>query len=230
MQRDAARLLESTGADLALFPNYLAPLASPCPYVTVVHDLAIYRTPQFFTLAKRAVLGPLLPIVTRGAAAVATVSEASRADIRELLAVPDAAHPDAARRAAPRLPAGRRGGDRRSPGAPRPAAPVRSDGRHPGAAQEPAAAAAGLRQAAGAAGWRAVRPGRGRRQRLGRRRAARGAGAPDCRRGGCACWATCRRTRWWPSTAGRSRWPTRPTSRGSACRWSRRWPAARPWW
>ncbi|MFL5308243.1 MAG: glycosyltransferase [Polyangia bacterium] len=90
MQRDAPRLLESAGADLALFPSYQAPLASPCPYVTVVHDLAIYRTPQFFTLAKRAVMGPLLPIVTRGAAAVATVSAASRADIRELLAVPDA--------------------------------------------------------------------------------------------------------------------------------------------
>jgi glycosyltransferase involved in cell wall biosynthesis len=89
MQRDAPRLLESTGADLALFPNYLAPLASPCPYVTVVHDLAIYRTPQFFRLAKRAVLGRLLPIVTRGAAAVATVSEASRADVRDLLGVPE---------------------------------------------------------------------------------------------------------------------------------------------
>jgi len=89
MQRDAARLLEQTGADLALFPNYLAPLASPCPYVTVVHDLAIYRTPQFFTLGKRALMKPLLPLVTRGAAAVATVSAASRADLGDLLAVPD---------------------------------------------------------------------------------------------------------------------------------------------
>ncbi len=89
MQRDAGRLLERTGADLALFPNYLAPLASPCPYVTVVHDLAIYRTPQFFTLGKRAVMGPLLPLVAQGAAAVATVSEASRADVRQLLGVPD---------------------------------------------------------------------------------------------------------------------------------------------
>ncbi len=89
MQRDAARLLEQSGADLALFPNYLAPLASPCPYVTVVHDLAIYRTPQFFTLGKRAVLGPMLPLVAQGAAAVATVSEASRADVRDLLGVPD---------------------------------------------------------------------------------------------------------------------------------------------
>ena len=89
MQRDAARLLEQTGADLALFPNYLAPLASPCPYVTVVHDLAIYRTPQFFELPKRALMKSLLPMVTRGAAAVATVSAASRGDIRDLLAVPD---------------------------------------------------------------------------------------------------------------------------------------------
>jgi len=89
MQRDAARLLEQTGADLALFPNYLAPLASPCPYVTVVHDLAIYRTPQFFELAKRTMMKLLLPLVTRGAAAVATVSAASRGDIGDLLAVPD---------------------------------------------------------------------------------------------------------------------------------------------
>ncbi len=102
MQRDAARLLERTGADLALFPNYLAPLASPCPYVTVIHDMAIYRTPQFFTLRKRAVAGALLPVVTRGAAAVATVSASSLADVRALLAVPDerlvllpgAPHPD----------------------------------------------------------------------------------------------------------------------------------------
>jgi glycosyltransferase involved in cell wall biosynthesis len=102
MQRDAGRLLEQAGADLALFPNYLAPLASPCPYVTVIHDLAIYRTPQFFTLRKRALVGALLPLVTRGAAAVATVSQSSLADVRQVLEVPDdrlvllpgAPHPD----------------------------------------------------------------------------------------------------------------------------------------
>ncbi|HXJ19716.1 MAG TPA: glycosyltransferase family 1 protein [Polyangia bacterium] len=102
IQTDAGRLLEQTRTDLALFPNYLAPLASPCPYVNVIHDMAIYRTPQFFTLRKRAVVGALLPLVTRGAAAVATVSESSRADVRQLLAVPDdrlvllpgAPHPD----------------------------------------------------------------------------------------------------------------------------------------
>ena len=89
MQRDAGRMLEETGADFALFPNYLAPLAPPCPYVNVVHDLALIRTPQFFNARKRALMRPLLPVVARGAVAVGTVSEASRRDVMELLGVPE---------------------------------------------------------------------------------------------------------------------------------------------
>ncbi|HZL17340.1 MAG TPA: hypothetical protein VFG23_06315 [Polyangia bacterium] len=60
MQRDAGRMIEEAGADFALFPNYLAPLASPCPYVNVVHDLALIRTPQFFNARKRLLVRPLL--------------------------------------------------------------------------------------------------------------------------------------------------------------------------
>jgi glycosyltransferase involved in cell wall biosynthesis len=89
MQVDAARMLEEAGADFAVFPNYLAPLAPPCPYVNVVHDLALIRTPQFFNRRKRLLMRPLLPIVARGATAVGTVSEASRRDIKALLGVPD---------------------------------------------------------------------------------------------------------------------------------------------
>ena len=89
MQRDAGRMLEEAGADFALFPNYLAPLAAPCPYVNVVHDLALIRTPQFFNARKRALVRPLLPIVARGAVAVGTVSEASRRDVVSLLGVPE---------------------------------------------------------------------------------------------------------------------------------------------
>jgi glycosyltransferase involved in cell wall biosynthesis len=89
MQRDAARMLERAQADFALFPNYLAPLASPCPYVNVVHDLALIRTPQFFNARKRALMRPLLPVVARGAVAVGTVSEASRRDVTALLGVPE---------------------------------------------------------------------------------------------------------------------------------------------
>jgi glycosyltransferase involved in cell wall biosynthesis len=101
MQRDAGRLLQEAGADFALFPNYLAPLAAPCPYLNVVHDLALIRTPQFFNARKRLLVRPLLPIVARGAVAVGTVSEASARDVTALLGVarerivmlPGAPHP-----------------------------------------------------------------------------------------------------------------------------------------
>jgi glycosyltransferase involved in cell wall biosynthesis len=89
MQRDANKLLVDSGADFAMFPNYLAPLNVACPFVNVVHDLAIIRMPQFFNIGKLASQRPLLPLIVRRAAAVATVSTASRRDITELLGVPD---------------------------------------------------------------------------------------------------------------------------------------------
>jgi glycosyltransferase involved in cell wall biosynthesis len=101
MQRDAGRLLREAGADFAVFPNYLAPLVCPCPYLNIVHDLALIRTPQFFNTRKRLLVRPLLPIVARGAVAVGTVSEASRRDVIALLGIaperivmlPGAPHP-----------------------------------------------------------------------------------------------------------------------------------------
>jgi glycosyltransferase involved in cell wall biosynthesis len=89
MQRDAGRMLADAGADFAVFPNYLAPLVVPCPFVNVVHDLAIIRMPRFFDLPKLALQRPLLPLVVQRAAAVATVSAASRRDVIDLLGVPE---------------------------------------------------------------------------------------------------------------------------------------------
>jgi glycosyltransferase involved in cell wall biosynthesis len=89
MQRDVNRLLVESGADFALFPNYLAPLNVVCPFVNIVHDLAIIRMPEFFNIGKLASQRPLLPLIVRRAAAVGTVSEASRRDITELLGVPE---------------------------------------------------------------------------------------------------------------------------------------------
>ena len=89
MQRDVNRLLVESGADFAMFPNYLAPLNVVCPFVNVVHDLAIIRMPEFFNFGKLASQRPLLPLIVRRAAAVATVSDASRRDIVELLGVPE---------------------------------------------------------------------------------------------------------------------------------------------
>jgi len=89
MQRDVNRLLADNGADFALFPNYLAPINVVCPFANVVHDLAIIRMPEFFNFGKLALQRPLLPLVVRRAAAVATVSQASARDIIELLGVPE---------------------------------------------------------------------------------------------------------------------------------------------
>jgi glycosyltransferase involved in cell wall biosynthesis len=105
MQANVPRMLTEAGADVALFPNYVAALASPCPYITVVHDLSLLRMPELFTLRKRAVMRPMLRHSVAGAAAVATVSEASRRDVIALLGVdperiallPGAAHPSCGR-------------------------------------------------------------------------------------------------------------------------------------
>jgi glycosyltransferase involved in cell wall biosynthesis len=87
MQVDAPAMLAEAGADVAAFPNYVVPLASPCPTMVFVHDLALLRVPQFFTLRKRLVIGPLLRQSIAASSVVATVSEASRQDIVDCLGV-----------------------------------------------------------------------------------------------------------------------------------------------
>jgi glycosyltransferase involved in cell wall biosynthesis len=101
MQTDAPRLLAELGADVAAFPNYVIPLASPCPTIAFVHDLALLRMPELFTVRKRLVMGPLVRKSASAAALVATVSEASRRDIiawlgvdpERIVLLPGAPHP-----------------------------------------------------------------------------------------------------------------------------------------
>src|SRR4030095_8690647 len=81
MQRDAPGLLSSVGADLAIFPNYVVPLASPCPSVVVVHDLALVRMPELFTLRRQLAMRAMMRQWIAAATRIATVSEASRQDI-----------------------------------------------------------------------------------------------------------------------------------------------------
>jgi glycosyltransferase involved in cell wall biosynthesis len=88
MQSEVPRMLTETRADVGLFPNYTMPLASPCPTIVVVHDLAILRMPQHFTLRKRILLQPMLRQSVAAASVIATVSEAARSDIIRLLGVP----------------------------------------------------------------------------------------------------------------------------------------------
>ena len=101
MQVGAPRLLAKTRADVAVFPNYAVPLASPCPTIVVVHDLAVLRLPQHATAQKRLLMEPMLKQVARTASVIATVSAASQRDIVERLQVreartailPGASHP-----------------------------------------------------------------------------------------------------------------------------------------
>jgi glycosyltransferase involved in cell wall biosynthesis len=101
MQTAVPQMLTKTGVDVGVFPNYVVPLASPCEAIVVVHDLAILRTPEHFTLQKRLLMRLLLRQSVAAASVIGTVSEASSRDITRLLGVgperiallPCAAHP-----------------------------------------------------------------------------------------------------------------------------------------
>ncbi len=73
--------------DVALFPNYLAPLVPVpgVPYVLTVHDLAVFLYPETFTFKKRVLQRAALPYLVRRAAAVVTPSQSSRRDLLRLL-------------------------------------------------------------------------------------------------------------------------------------------------
>ena len=88
MQHDVPRLLAEAQVDAAVFPNYVVPLASPCPTIVVVHDLAILRMPEHFTLRKQLLMRAMLGQSLASASIISTVSEASQRDITELLGIP----------------------------------------------------------------------------------------------------------------------------------------------
>lgn len=82
------RLLRRLGASLGHF-QYVLPLRPPCPAVVTIHDLSFERKPELMTTFDRAVFRTLVPRAARRAARILTVSERTRADLRELYAVPD---------------------------------------------------------------------------------------------------------------------------------------------
>ena len=71
------------GADL-LQVNYVAPLVSPVPRVTVVHDLSFEDLPETFALPTRLRLQSLVRLAVRQSAAVICVSAFTRARVLEL--------------------------------------------------------------------------------------------------------------------------------------------------
>jgi glycosyltransferase involved in cell wall biosynthesis len=74
--------------DICHFPNYLAPLASNCPYVVTIHDMTLYITPHYHRFKKLVLDRTLLPHVAHRAEAIVTVSKSARDDIVRYLKVP----------------------------------------------------------------------------------------------------------------------------------------------
>jgi len=76
------RVLRRVGADLYHGTKNAVPIASPCPTVVTIHDLAVYHHPESFALAQRWHLRAHTPHAVRAARLILTVSEHSAADLR----------------------------------------------------------------------------------------------------------------------------------------------------
>jgi glycosyltransferase involved in cell wall biosynthesis len=76
-------------ADVLHCPTYRGPLSSAKPLVVTVHDLAVLRHPETFNRWTRTYSPRVVPRVLRAARLVIAVSEFTRRELVELLAVPD---------------------------------------------------------------------------------------------------------------------------------------------
>ena len=200
------RLLRRLGAAL-VHTQYALPLRCPCPAVVTIHDLSFERDSAAMGRRDRMVFRRVVPRAREAAARVLTVSERSKRDLVELYGVPPGADRRDPERRRSRVPAGRRGdGTRR----------LRARRRGDPAAQEPARRARrGARRpgsqlvVVGPDEGRGARSGAARGGAHGSRATSRSSGSPSC-------------------TAAPPASSSRPATRGSVCRSSRRWRAGRP--
>lgn len=68
--------------------QYLPPGPLPCPFVTAIHDVVWRVLPRTFPARDRAIMNALMPLSTRLARRVLTISQASKRDISRTLRVP----------------------------------------------------------------------------------------------------------------------------------------------
>jgi len=71
-----------------LHVQYIAPLTTPCPLVTTVHDVHWKRFPETFPMKDRLLMDIFLPLTFRRATFVVTDSRASRSDLVHFFRVP----------------------------------------------------------------------------------------------------------------------------------------------
>src|SRR5207248_2050803 len=79
--------LRATGADVLHCPTFRGPFRSPTPLVVTVHDLAVLRHPEWFRGWSRRYSRLAVPRVVRAADRVIAVSDFTKRELVELLAV-----------------------------------------------------------------------------------------------------------------------------------------------
>lgn len=74
--------------DICHFTNNVAPVFTPCPTVITIHDMTLWQFPQFHYYKRLISMRPLIPLAARHAAAIITVSNATKNDIVNILDIP----------------------------------------------------------------------------------------------------------------------------------------------
>jgi glycosyltransferase involved in cell wall biosynthesis len=82
--------LRAGDADLLHCPTFRGPFAAKAPLVVTVHDLAVLRHPEWFRGWSRTYSQLAVPRVVRAATCLIAVSELTKRELVQLLAVPEA--------------------------------------------------------------------------------------------------------------------------------------------
>ena len=84
------RSIARTAPDVCHFPNHLAPIAGmgSTPYLLTIHDMSVYRCPQYHAQKTVAIHRAVMPIAARHAGIVVAVGEDARLKILHYLKLP----------------------------------------------------------------------------------------------------------------------------------------------
>ena len=81
------RLIQQSGADVALFPYYVRPLWSPVPSMTLIYDAISWRVPETFSLMKRLQIRLFHHLAIARSQHVLTISRSAAADLVQFYSV-----------------------------------------------------------------------------------------------------------------------------------------------